>query len=87
MSHDEKRYGDEYQCSKCGKAWAIDDADVLECTPVTAIKLPNDGNKIILLETQIHGLKQIIIENGNGDDERLHWTPQQWFTYILTMAI
>jgi len=87
MAHDKIRYGDEYQCAKCGKAWSIDEDDVPECTPMTAIKLPaTDANKIIMLETQIHGLIQMFGEYGGEDDERLHWTPLQWFTYISTIT-
>jgi len=32
MGHNAIRYGDEYQCSKCGKSWEIDDPDEPSCT-------------------------------------------------------
>jgi len=86
MSHDPIRYGDEYQCAKCGKAWSVDDfgEDIPKCTEIIKISLKNisDPHKILMLESQIRGLIEMFGEYGGEDDERLHWTSEQWHTYM-----
>lgn len=36
--HKARRYGNEWQCSKCGKAWHVNDEDVPDCVDVTTIE-------------------------------------------------
>ena len=31
MSHEAIRYGDEYQCAKCGKTWEVNDPEPPPC--------------------------------------------------------
>ncbi len=74
------RYGDEYQCSTCGKSWAVDDNDVPECE----IQLYDDkpSTELSMLKSQITGLKQMIVECAPPHDKRFNWTPKQWYNHL-----
>ena len=80
MQHNPIRYGDEYQCAKCGKSWGVDDNDVPECT--TPVPIISAEITVQQLLSQVDGLKSMFGEYGGEDDERLSWTAKQWHIYL-----
>lgn len=79
------RYGDEFQCSTCGKAWSVDDADI--DIPSCEIRLDEplcDDHKLQLthMTAQVIGLKQMIVECGSPHEKRFNWSPLQWYNHL-----
>ena len=69
MEHNAIRYGDEYQCSTCGKAWSVDDT-MPDCTIDTRLIVePKTGhNKLIAeLNANIRGLKMLLHVDPQSD--------------------
>lgn len=82
MQHKAIRYGDEYQCSTCGKAWAVDDEDVPECCENGLTFDESPSIEVSMLKAQVAGLKQMIVECVSPYDERFNWSPKQWYNHL-----
>ena len=84
LNHNAIRYGDEYQCAKCGKSWDVNDKDVPDCGPSGIIPQPpiSYDVEIAQLQSQVEGLKSMFGEYGGEDDYRLHWSPREWHIYL-----
>ena len=88
MEHNNvQRYGDEYQCSDCGKAWGVDDVlnnDVPECE--IQLRDESPSTEVSMLKAQVTGLKTLIQINEHRmnipRDINLQWTPKQWYNHL-----
>ena len=79
------RYGDEYQCSDCGKSWGVDDVldnDIPPCTPVTTgCDSPELREQMLL--SQVKGLKSLIHQGVDSHNNHMvSFTPREWHIYL-----
>lgn len=84
-NHNPIRYGDEYQCAKCGKSWGVDDNDVPECGPSGIIPQPLESPELReeQLRSQVEGLKQMIVNGVHSHEVRqVDWSAREWHIYL-----
>ena len=86
MQHKAIRYGDEYQCSTCGKAWGIDEPEIPDCCDNGPTFDESPSIEISMLKAQVAGLKTLIQVNEHRmnipRNVDLNWTPKEWYNYL-----
>ena len=79
------RYGDEYQCSTCGKAWGIDEPEIPDCAPVS-MGCDSQFLREQQLLSQVAGLKTLIKINEHRMnipcDVDINWDARRWYTHL-----
>ena len=85
--HNAIRYGDEYQCSTCGKAWGVKDKDIPDCCEngPTFEELPSV--EVSMLKAQVAGLKDMLNGYEGNDGYRLNWSPKQWYNHLNILKL
>lgn len=86
MEHNAIQYGDEYQCSTCGKSWGIKDKDIPECKYGSPTLDESPFLREQQLLSQVVGLKTLIKINEHRMnipcDIDVDWDARRWHTHL-----